>query len=172
MKKYKWIIILVNLFIVLGLFAKSVLKKEDTLENGTLVLLKLAPVDPRSLIQGDYMRLSYAVSRKIESNDKNGYCIVSLDENGIAKYERTQPNKTPIYEGEFPLNYTKHGWRANIGADSFFFQEGQAELYEKAQYGGLKIDDHGNSVLVGLYDEHKNFINPPDTSYDNVLDKY
>ena len=55
MKNYKSILILLNLGILLILFNKSLLHKEDTLANGTLVLLELAPVDPRSLMQGDYM---------------------------------------------------------------------------------------------------------------------
>ena len=29
------------------------------------MLLELAPVDPRSLIQGDYMRLDYAIARDL-----------------------------------------------------------------------------------------------------------
>ena len=81
MKKYKWIVILVNLVIVLFLFNRSVVEKENLLENGKLVLLELAPVDPRSLMQGDYMRLSYEISQGLMTEDipKRGYCIVTLD---------------------------------------------------------------------------------------------
>ena len=62
MKKTKWIILLVNLFLLMGYFNYSVLKKEKLLSDGHLILLKLAPVDPRSLMQGDYMRLRYDIS--------------------------------------------------------------------------------------------------------------
>ena len=41
-----------------------------------------------------------------------------------------------------------------IGAESYFFEEGQAELFEKACYGGLMVDKNGNSILIGLYDEN------------------
>ncbi|MFX7329222.1 GDYXXLXY domain-containing protein, partial [Acinetobacter baumannii] len=34
-------------------------QKEMLLKEGQLVLLPLAPVDPRSLMQGDYMALRY-----------------------------------------------------------------------------------------------------------------
>jgi len=47
----------------------------------------------------------------------------------------------------------------NIGAESFFFEEGQAEKYEKATYGALKVDHKGNSILVGLYNENLDKIN-------------
>ena len=34
---------------------------EDVLATGKPVVLKIAPVDPRSLMQGDYMVLNYAI---------------------------------------------------------------------------------------------------------------
>ncbi|MFA6780429.1 MAG: GDYXXLXY domain-containing protein, partial [Paludibacteraceae bacterium] len=52
MKKYKWFLILANLVFVLIFFTYSVVKKEILMDKGQLVLLKLAPVDPRSLMQG------------------------------------------------------------------------------------------------------------------------
>jgi uncharacterized membrane-anchored protein len=158
MKKYKWIIILINLIILLGLFNNSILQKEELLTDGQLVLLELAPVDPRSLMQGDYMRLRYAISDNInsESISKRGFCVVKLEENGIAKKVRIQENKTPIDDNEFLIEYTSKKWRnINIGAESYFFQEGEADKYENAKYGGIKLDSQGNSLLIGLYDENR-----------------
>lgn len=158
MKKYKWIIILINLIILLGLFNNSILQKEELLTDGQLVLLELAPVDPRSLMQGDYMRLRYAISDNINSDSisKRGFCVVKLEENGIAKKVRIQENKTPINENEFLIEYTSKKWsNINIGAESYFFQEGEAEKYENAKYGGIKVDNQGNSLLIGLYDENR-----------------
>lgn len=158
MKKYKWIIILINLIILLGLFNNSILQKEELLTDGQLVLLELAPVDPRSLMQGDYMRLRYAISENInfDSISKRGFCVVKLEKNGIAKKVRIQENKTPINNNEFLIEYTSNGWRGiNIGAESYFFQEGEADKYENANYGGIKVDNQGNSLLVGLYDKHQ-----------------
>ena len=59
MKKYSSILIIANLVLLLVYFNWSVYQKEQTLKEGQLVLLQLAPVDPRSLMQGDYMRLNY-----------------------------------------------------------------------------------------------------------------
>lgn len=157
MKKYKWIIILINLIILLGLFNNSILQKEELLADGQLVLLELAPVDPRSLMQGDYMRLRYAISDNINSDSisKRGFCVIKLEENGIAKKVRIQENKTPINDNEFLIEYTSKKWRnINIGAESYFFQEGEADKYENAKYGGIKVDSQGNSLLIGLYDEN------------------
>ena len=158
MKKYKWIIILVNLIILLVLFNNSILQKEELLSDGQLVLLELAPVDPRSLMQGDYMRLGYAISDNINSDSisKRGFCVVTLEENGIGRKVRIQENKTPINDNEYLIEYTSRKWGGiNIGAESYFFQEGEADKYENAKYGGIKVDDQGNSLLIGLYDESR-----------------
>jgi uncharacterized membrane-anchored protein len=158
MKKYKWIIILTNLIILLGLFNNSIVKKETLLSEGKLILLELAPVDPRSLIQGDYMRLRYDISEDInyDSISKRGFCVIKLEENGVAKKVRLQENKTPINNNEYLISYTLKQWRGiNIGAESFFFQEGEADKYEKTKYGGIKVDNEGNSILIGLYNENR-----------------
>ena len=55
-------LILVGLVGVCLVFGGMVVQKEAVLEEGHLVLLALAPVDPRSLMQGDYMTLRYAVA--------------------------------------------------------------------------------------------------------------
>lgn len=156
MKKYKWIIIFVNLIVLLGMFNKSILKKETLLLEGKLILLELVPVDPRSLMQGDYMRLRYAISENIkdDSISKRGFCVVKLDKNGVAKKVRIQDNKNPINESEYLIEYTSKEWRGiNIGAESFFFQEGDAKKFENAKYGAVKVDHDGNSLLIGLYDK-------------------
>lgn len=158
MKKYKWIIILVNLIALLALFNHSFFKKETLLADGELVLLELAPVDPRSLMQGDYMSLEYALSGNIDTDSisKRGYYVIKIKEDGTAEKVRLQDGKKPIYKNEYLIRYTKgEWWDINIGAESFFFQEGDAEKYEEAKYGGLKIDKDGNNVLIGLYDEER-----------------
>lgn len=158
MKKYKGLIIAANLIILLGLFNNSVVKKEKLLSEGKLILLELAPVDPRSLMQGDYMRLSYDISRNVavDSISKRGFCVVKLEENGIAEKVRIQDERTPLNDQEYLIEYTSKGWQGlNIGAESFFFQEGEAEKYDRAKYGGLKVDDRGNSILIGLFDEDR-----------------
>ena len=156
MKKYKNYIILLNLVIVLFLFNKSVLHKEETLEKGKLVLLELAPVDPRSLMQGDYMRLRYAIARNVpkDSISKRGYCIVKLNDKGVAQKVRFQNDVNPISDEEYAIRYNAKKWgNIDIGAESYFFQEGKGDKYEKAKYGGLMIDNKGKSILVGLYNK-------------------
>jgi len=131
-----------------------IVKKEDTLANGRTMLLRLAPLDPRSLIQGDYMKLRYALARDVPRaqllKDK-GYLVVSLDVNHVAKFVRVHKGET-LQEGEYFLFYRNRGG-LRLGAESFMFQEGDAKLYERARYGELKVDGSGASVLVGLRGE-------------------
>lgn len=157
MNKYKGIIILLNLILLLAYFNYSVAGKEELLKDGQLALLELAPVDPRSLMQGDYMILQYKIAEDVDRDSipKRGYCVVSLDGMGIASRLRIQEGPDPLNGDEYAIRYTLSGnHRLNIGAESYFFQEGQAEKYGKAKYGGIKIDRNGNSLLTGLYDEN------------------
>jgi uncharacterized membrane-anchored protein len=159
MKKLKYMVIVLNMVLLLGYFNWSVAAKEDTLKNGRLVLLELAPVDPRSLMQGDYMRLRYAINTDmnlIQGIAKRGYCIVKID-SGKAKRVRFQPGMLPLRRGEVAIKYFSDGDRyfsnIHIGAESYFFEEGKGKRYDTAKYGGLMVDNDGNSILVGLYDD-------------------
>lgn len=155
-KKYKWVIICINLIALLVYINYSISEKELILSNGKLILLELAPKDPRSLMQGDYMSLRYSISRDFNSNSipRRGYCVVTLNDSNIASAERFQEETTPLNDGEYLIEYTSpNRWNINIGAESYFFQEGSASKYEAAKYGGVQIDSEGNSLLVGLYDE-------------------
>jgi len=164
MSKTKRIIILVNLLLLIGYFNWSIMAKEKTLSSGHLVLLELAPVDPRSLIQGDYMRLNYKINGMPEKQQitKRGYCIIKQDAKGVGQRIRFQDELQPLQPGELAVKYFTNGNRyfttLHIGAESFLFEEGQDKLFSNAEYGGLKVDDAGNSVLEGLYDEHLQMI--------------
>ncbi|MET0243589.1 MAG: GDYXXLXY domain-containing protein [Flavitalea sp.] len=156
MKKYRTILILLNLVFLLAAFNHSVYKKEKLVSNGQLVFLELAPVDPRSLMQGDYMRLSYAIARELNTDSipQKGFCIVTLNDSAIASRARLQTDLRPIRSGEYAIRYTSGSWSIYLGAESYFFQEGEADKYSNARYGGLRLDGKGESVLVGLYDKN------------------
>jgi uncharacterized membrane-anchored protein len=155
MKKYRWMIILLNLVLIFGYFTFAVVSKEKLLSDGKLILLELAPKDSKSILQGDYMQLNYKMTRDLPYNDipKRGYCVVKILPNGVGERVRLQKGRTPLNDNEWLIEYTNDKRRMNIGAESYFFQEGEAAKFGKAKYGGLKVDKFGNSVLVGLYDQ-------------------
>ena len=155
MKKYSRILIIANLILLLGYFNWSVYKKEQTLKDGQLILLQLAPVDPRSLMQGDYMRLNYKEASSDlpdKQTDTRGYAILRTDSNQVGEIVRLQNTLEPVNDNELVIKYKIINRRLFLGAESFFFEEGQDTLYQKTVYGGLKVDDKGQSLLVGLYD--------------------
>lgn len=158
----KSLLIVLNLVLLLGFFNWSVLEKEKTLAQGKLVLLELAPVDPRSLMQGDYMRLNYGISQVPETDKlaSRGYVVVRVDANKVAHLVRYQQEKTPLAAGEQLIRYNKADWAVHIGAESYFFEEGQGELFAEAAFGGLKVDEQGNCILMGLYTDQRQLIKP------------
>ena len=50
-------------FILTALLSQMILERMMLLKNGTLVELQTVPVDPRSLFRGDYVILTYDISR-------------------------------------------------------------------------------------------------------------
>ncbi|WP_341649050.1 GDYXXLXY domain-containing protein [Thauera humireducens] len=61
--------ILAALALVLGVALKAIHDREQTLAHGQVVLVQLAPVDPRSLMQGDYMALRFAIDNELPARD-------------------------------------------------------------------------------------------------------
>ena len=150
-KKYK-IVLAANLILVLAFFAFSVIQKETLIAKGTEILLRLTPVDPRSLMQGDYMALDYEIMREIGYKSKSGYIVVKVDGDRVAEFVRIQDDQD-VNDGEFIIRYKRNSGRLSVGADNYFFQEGSAKKFENAKYGLLKVDSDGNSILVGLCDK-------------------
>lgn len=170
MNKLRYIVLWLVLLLILGMTNWSIFQKEQLLANGQVVLLRLAPVDPRSLIQGDYMALRYAIVRDVDLSDwpDRGMLVIKLDPNNVATFQRLHHPAQSLASDERLLEYHKRArgfdWRGEslfIGAESFFFQEGHAEYYDDAEYGELRVTKSGQSVLVGLRDENFQLLGPP-----------
>ncbi|HEW98295.1 MAG: hypothetical protein DRR16_29265 [Candidatus Parabeggiatoa sp. nov. 3] len=140
--------------VVLAYVNFEIYQKEQLLTEGTTILLELAPVDPRSLIQGDYMVLRYKIARleALYEAKQDGYLVIERNEDQIAQFKRIYDENTPLEASSLLLRFRKRGSEIRLGAESFFFQEGHAKYYENARYGELKVTPSGESVLVGLRD--------------------
>lgn len=170
MSKLKLFIISANMVLVLLFFGFNIVKNEKVLSEGEIVLLELRPVDPRSLMQGDYMTLHYEVCNHIYGleAESNKFCVVQLDDDRVAHFvSLTNDAAVALREDELLLRYSleKNSWGEKfytIGSNSYFFQEGTAIKYETAKYGMLKVVTKGELIgtcsLVGLCDENKNLI--------------
>lgn len=150
-------IALISTLVVLTLVNWSIYKKEQHLKYGTEILLELVPVDPRSLIQGDYMRLRFAMSGKIikqlePDENSDGTVPVILDKHRVAKLVDPQLKETA--DGEIvQLKYRYRDGVLKFATNAFFFQEGTAELFENARYGIFKLDQHGELLMIDLAGE-------------------
>lgn len=148
--------------LVLAVLNYSVYEKEQVKKNGEVVLLELAPVDPRSLMQGDYMQLRYKIEREVPvkqlaSHQKRGDMVISVDENKVGKFVRFYGGEN-LKSNEKLLHFHKKYNSVRIVPDSFFFQEGHREYYQGAKYGVFMFDSSNNKILTALADKDRNTI--------------
>lgn len=147
----------------------SVQKMEHVIADGKTVLLPLAPVDPRALLMGDYMSLSYVVNGKIYSAlmdpqkerkapnrdiPDQGQAVLRISNApvaGAAEFVRLY-NGGPLQDGEFLLSYKLRRHSVLTAASAFYFEEGSAKRYEQARFGLFKVADDGKTLLINLCD--------------------
>lgn len=172
------IIVAVTLLVILVAVNWAIWDKERHLAVGEIVYLELAPVDPRSLMQGDYMALNFALGNQIQSalnqqdetqqdevlqeepqKASNGYVVVRLNEKRIAHFERLDDG-SPVRDDEKRLRYRLRNGQVRFATDAFFFQEGHAERYESASYGQFRVNADGEPLLVSLHNEALKNLSP------------
>ena len=125
----------------------SIILKERVRSEGQRIFLALAPVDPRSLMQGDYMALRFELADNLPA-DAPGSAPLSVDARGVATL-----NPSPR-AGDLRIRYRVRNGRVWLGTNAYFFEEGTAERYEGARYGEFRIDrESGEALLVGLADK-------------------
>ncbi|MFM7053201.1 MAG: GDYXXLXY domain-containing protein [Bacteroidota bacterium] len=153
-------LVAIGLITTLVLFNISIDSKEDILENGKLVLLEMAPTDPRSPFQGDYMSINYKGLNdfNVDSIPSSGYCVLRNTEFNVYAPNRFKNKMNSVSASEVYILYTTDRNRIHIGASSYFFEEGKATLYDSAKYAGLRVSPSGKSVLVGLYNKNRELI--------------
>lgn len=165
---------LLALVIALVLVNLNIWHKEQHLAQGRLVLLELAPVDPRSLMQGDYMMLRFviedalyhALPKQDDSQQRlavmveDGAMVVRVDEHAVAHFVARYKGQS-IHADQLLLRYRVRQGRVKFATRSFFFQEGHRRFYERARYGAFRVNQDGEMLLADLYDRHYQVIKPP-----------
>ena len=171
--KLKTVFSLITLIIVLAIANYTIIKYEDVLNNGKPIIVKLAPVDPRSLMQGDYMALNYEILTQFRqqfygdgeeqinaSEEKRSvakvYALVKAGENNVANLCRVElsppTNFTGCQEGVYlPIN-TTNSWNPTLPSHSYFFAEGKGAYYAQAEYGEYRFKG-GKALLFRLLDK-------------------
>lgn len=149
--KLRNVLMILGVALVLGTVNVLAYQREDLQANGRVMYLELAPVDPRSLVQGDSMRLRYALANNIPTDaGRDGVVVVQWDERGVAHSPRSYNPQQPLAANEMLVQYH---WRENgvlIGPESFFFQGGHEKYYRNARYAELRVSPAGDVALIGL----------------------
>jgi uncharacterized membrane-anchored protein len=149
--------------LVLGVTNILIFQKERLLASPQSILLELAPRDPRSLVQGDYMALAYAITGDVPAQDlpADGHLVVVVGPDTVARFVRVHTPNVSLAPGELLLRYRVRDGSLHVGSESFFFQEGEASLYEQARYADLRVDSAGESLLVGLRGPDREVLGAP-----------
>jgi uncharacterized membrane-anchored protein len=154
----------VSALAVLAVSAVGVWQKEALIAKGQPIFVELAPVDPRSLMQGDYMRLNFRVPPDITAGletlltTDRPRVVAHLDARGVATLTRLD-NGTPLAPGELRIALTPKDGRWILVSDAWYFAEGQAERWSAAKYGEFRVSGDGQALLVGMADAELHAIN-------------
>ena len=128
----------------------AIWQKEGLIVDGATVYVRLAPVDPRSLMQGDYMRLNFALPGNPPAVPGTMAQVVArLDAHKVADILRFHDGG-PLGPGEFLMNVTVKDQRWILATDAWYFKEGEAARWSGAAYGEFRVGRGGKAVLVGL----------------------
>ena len=149
----------------------AIWQKESLIAQGTKVYIPLAPVDPRSLMQGDYMRLNFtAINASTlpllgDLGGQRPHLVMKLDARGVASMVRLYPLDTTVPDGlaagELLLELTPKDGRWVVVTDAWFFKEGDAALWQSAKFGEFRVLPNGQALLVGMADAALKVITAP-----------
>lgn len=139
---------------VLAVANIGIWQKETLIAEGKPVFVELGPVDPRSLMQGDYMRLAFRlpVNRFDQSRGggaKRPRAVGKIDARGIATLDRLDDG-SPLAPGEIAIELTPTGRGWTLVTDAWYFREGDASRWERAKYGEFRVAPDGRALLVGM----------------------
>ncbi|MCH7842272.1 MAG: GDYXXLXY domain-containing protein [Chloroflexi bacterium] len=110
--------------------------KENTLRSGTSVLLQTVPVDPRSLLQGDYAILGYEIAElpawATDSKLGDRFFVELIEgEDGVWRAGRYSREKFEE-DGVFIKGTVNSRGRLDLGIGTYFIPEGTGRIIEQA----------------------------------------
>ena len=157
----KWAAALTLLVALVGV-NHAIWEKETVLDEGQSVFLELAPVDPRSIMQGDFMRLRFAMANSIRDAHRTslldldhhqGLAIVNVNEQGVGSFHDLYSGQQ-LAPKQVLMQYRQRHGRIQFATNAFFFQEGDAQLFDNAKFGEFKVAEDGELLLKAMYDHN------------------
>ncbi len=157
----QWVIV-ATVALVLGAVTINISKKEDLIAHGDKLLFRLGPVDPRSIMQGDYMRLRFDLATQIAAkqqklNTQNtipqyaGFAVVEKDDKGIVNFVDLYHNQD-LSQNQYMIPFKNRNRQIHFTTNAFYFQEGKASHFQKARFGEFRYKN-GEMLLVNMVDK-------------------
>lgn len=144
--------IAVSLTLILVVANSAIWQKEKLISTGRPVFIALAPVDPRSLMQGDYMALNFQLPELDDADlapSRRVKVVARIDAKGIAVMRGIEAGK-PLAQDEILIELLRTGRGLRPASDAWYFKEGEADRWTKAKFGEFRIDADGRALLVDL----------------------
>lgn len=147
-----------QLLLLMGMIAFN----ESTLRTGAKVVLQTAPVDPRSLFQGDYVILTYQIGILPDSwpeRPLRGDTVYVTLVEGREVWEAQRWSLTPPPGGQvFIKGAVGDNCRLDFGIGNYFVPEGTGHIIEQAMFSGdrmavkvrVAVDRSGNAAIDEL----------------------
>ncbi|HRD96489.1 MAG TPA: GDYXXLXY domain-containing protein, partial [Rubrivivax sp.] len=128
-------------------------QNESLIARGQPVFVALAPVDPRSLMQGDYMQLNFRLPSTATiaglTRAQRPRVVMRRDAQGVATPVRLDDG-TPLAADELRIELTPKGGHWILVTDAWFFAEGEASRWAAARFGEFRVEADGRALLVNL----------------------
>ncbi len=159
-------LVLLAVLATLGIANLSIWQKEQLIAHGKSVYVRLAPVDPRSLMQGDYMTLDFAMpstdslDRQQLPSAQRPFAVGKLAASGELTLTRIALPGESIASDETKIELSPNDGRWILVTNAWFFKEGDAQRWEQARYGEFRVMPDGRALLVGMRDEKLQPIKP------------
>lgn len=140
--------------LVLAVANVGIWQKERLIATGQPVFVEIAPADPRSLMQGDFMRLQFRLGASVGDiglmTTPRPRVVARRDERGVATVLRLHAEGQAVAPDELLIELTPKNGRWTLVTDAWFFREGEAERWAGARYGEFRVAPDGRALLVGL----------------------
>ena len=123
--------------LITGILGGYAWNTQRALKDAQTIYFKIAPVDPRALLSGDYMTLQYDFEVNSWRGNRKDITLFVDAQKVVSLQQSSRPLRLP---------------------HQFYFQEGTGKKYESAVYAQAALLPNGRILLTGLTDENFNLL--------------
>lgn len=171
MKSLRNVAFIVIVILQIAVLCVMIVKRVHLLDTGVKVLLKCEPIDPRSLINGDYVFLNYQISsltkdlytgmnlKNLKSND-TVYVAIDKPANGKYWVAKSFSSDFETLNKEYPvvmsgtIKDTYLAFRIHYGVENYFVPQNQGLQIEQ-KMGDVSVEvsvsDTGENAISRLF---------------------